>query len=141
MTLPRPEPGLVIHYAYLWTGEAAQGQEEGGKDRPCAIVIAENFGDVLVVPITHRPPAQPDIALSIPPAIKRLLGLDDEPPWVILNESNVFPWPGPDLRPVPKRSPRQFAYGFLPPRYFAELRRRWYAIDAAARGARVRRTE
>ena len=62
MPLPDPVPGLVIRYAYLWFGEYAAGQEEGVKDRPCAIVAAIRSDEdgntrVLVLPITHTPPA------------------------------------------------------------------------------------
>ncbi len=39
MPLPRPEPGLVIGYAYLWRHEYHRGREEGVKNRPCAIVL------------------------------------------------------------------------------------------------------
>lgn len=39
MSLPRPQPGLVIRYAYLWKREYDQGRDEGSKDRPCAIVM------------------------------------------------------------------------------------------------------
>ena len=71
MPLPIPEPGLVISYAYLWRAEYERGQEEGTKDRPCAIVLmmADDDGDtvVMVVPITHQPPANPDEAVEIPP--------------------------------------------------------------------------
>lgn len=59
MALPVPQPGLVIRYSYLWHAEHEQGQEEGSKDRPCAIVLTyrEEHGDtiVTVVPITLRP--------------------------------------------------------------------------------------
>jgi hypothetical protein len=61
--LPIPEPGLVICYAYLWRSEYERGQEEGTKDRPCAIVLAtrDQDGDtiVTVVPVTHTPPNRP----------------------------------------------------------------------------------
>ena len=40
MSLPTPRPGLVIRYAYLWADEHRRGAEEGLKDRPCAIVAA-----------------------------------------------------------------------------------------------------
>ena len=40
MSLPKPRPGLVISYAYLWAGEYGRGAEEGLKDRPCAIIAA-----------------------------------------------------------------------------------------------------
>ena len=40
MSLPKPEPGLVIRYSYLWHAGHRQGREEGVKDRPRAIVLA-----------------------------------------------------------------------------------------------------
>lgn len=145
MRLPAPEPGLVIRYSYLWLREHRQGREEGTKDRPCAIVLAVEDRDgatqVLVVFVTHRPPENPEAALQLPVAIHRHLGLDAERSWVILSESNMFEWPGPDLRRVGDRDDSSVAYGFLPPRFFVELRRRFFALETAARSRRVRRTE
>lgn len=145
MSLPRPEPGLVIRYSYLWLREHRQGREEGTKDRPCAIVITtrDDAGEtqVVVVPVTHTPPANPASALEIPQAIKQYLGMDAARSWAVLSESNVFDWPGPDLRRVPDRDDASVAYGFLPPRFFAELQRRFVAWDRAVRAGRVRRTE
>jgi hypothetical protein len=40
MPLPRPEPGLVLSYAYLWRHEDNRGLEEGLKARPCAVLLA-----------------------------------------------------------------------------------------------------
>lgn len=40
MSWPDPQPGLVIRYADLWRREAFAGQDEGSKDRPCAVVLA-----------------------------------------------------------------------------------------------------
>jgi hypothetical protein len=62
VTLPKPEPGLVIRYSYLWHAESLEGREEGSKDRPCALVLAAMSKDgsmiVTVLPITHsEPPA------------------------------------------------------------------------------------
>ena len=145
MSLPAPEPGLVIRYSYLWLREHREGREEGTKDRPCAIVLAAQNNDdgtrVLVVPITHSPPHNLDAAFELPQAVKRHLGLDTERSWVVLSESNLFDWPGPDLRRAGDRDDSSVAYGFLPPRLFAELRRRFAALEAAARSRRVRRTE
>ena len=145
MSLPAPEPGLVIRYAYLWSNEAATGREEGSKDRPCAIILASADRDgqtkVVVVPVTHTPPANPDMTLELPPAIKTSLGLDSERSWVVLSESNLFDWPGPDLRRVGNGDSRSVAYGFLPPRFFAELRRRFLLLETAARSRRVKRTD
>jgi hypothetical protein len=44
--LPRPVPGLVVRYSYLWYREFLDGREEGRKDRPCAIVAAIRKGNV-----------------------------------------------------------------------------------------------
>jgi hypothetical protein len=145
VSLPTPEPGLVIRYSYLWLREHREGREEGVKDRPCAIVLAARDSDdhthILVVPVTHTLPANLAEALELPAAIKQHLGLDTECSWIVLNESNLFEWPGPDLRRVGDRDDGSVAYGFLPPRFFAELRRRFVALETAARSRRVRRTE
>ena len=126
MALPEPEPGLVISYAYLWHHERESGQEEGRKDRPAVIVLAaERLSDgtiiVTVVPITHRAPDDLAAAVEIPPAVKRLLGLDVERSWIVVSEGNEFVWPGYDLRKVPG-NPARYDYGFLPPRFFDSVR-------------------
>jgi len=145
MSLPKPEPGLVIRYSYLWLHEHREGREDGIKDRPCAIILAthnhEGQTGVLVVPITHSQPINLAEALELPPPLKRHLGLDAERSWVVFNESNLFDWPGPDLRRVGDREDSSVAYGFLPPRFFAELRRRFVALEAAKRSRRVPRSE
>ncbi len=145
MTLPTPEPGLVIRYAYLWLSEHRAGREEGVKDRPCAIILtlldADDDRRVLVVPITHSPPADPASALELPPTVKAHLGLDTDRSWIILSESNEFRWPGPDLRRVGSGSNDTVAYGFLPPRFFAALRARFVALARERRGGRVPRSE
>ncbi len=145
MSLPTPEIGLVIRYSYLWRREHREGREEGTKDRPCAIVLAARDHDdhtqVLVVPVTHSPPANLAEAVELPAAVKQHLGLDAGRSWVVLSESNLFEWPGPDLRRVGDRDDQSVAYGFLPPRFFAELRRRFVALETAARSQRVQRTE
>ena len=119
MTLPKPEPGLVIRYSYLWHREFQKGQEEGVKDRPCAIVLALNNmseeTQVLVVPVTHSPPSDLSYAMELPFTVKAHLGLDAEPSWVMISESNLFNWPGPDLRRVQGCDDASVAYGFLPP--------------------------
>ena len=99
-----PLVGSLIRYAYLWADDAAHGQEEGLKNRPCAVVITatdEEGGRVLyVMPVTHSPPGAEDLAIELPPATKRRLGLDDERSWIVTREYNSFSWPGPDIRPV-----------------------------------------
>ena len=119
MSLPTPEPGLVIPYAYLWRHEHNPGQEEGRKIRPSVIVLAvrnEPGGAhrVTVAPITHAPPGEHQHAIELPPRVKDALGLDHERSWVVVDEVNQFNWPGFDLRPVPGTTDR-FSYGFIPP--------------------------
>ena len=87
MTIPAPEPGLVINYAYLWHHEHLAGHEEGRKDRPSVIVLCvdepgSGITVVTVLPITHAPPRVEGEGIEIPAAIKRHLGLDDQPSWV-----------------------------------------------------------
>ena len=142
MTLPTPERGLVISYAYLWHSEHGQGQEEGRKDRPCVIILAvENSEDgylVTVAPITHTAPSMANAAVEIPLATKRRLGLDDARSWIVVSEGNSFAWPGPDLRPV---APGQFHYGFLPPALFRQVQERLAAYIFVERPRIVPRTE
>ena len=140
MTLPQPVPGLVIRYAYLWSHEAAAGREEGGKDRPSAVLLTtrRRGGDiaVLALPITHVSPADAALAVEIPAATRASLGLDAARSWIILSEANHFIWPGPDLRPLPE-TPASFAYGLLPRALYETVRRKWLAAFDAGQVARV----
>lgn len=112
MSFPRPEPGLVIAYAYLWRNEARKGLEEGLKDgRPCMILfVAER---VVILPITHTF-ANDDGCLKIPASVKTAVGLDDRPQWIVTSECNTFVWPGFDVRIEPQ-------YGPVPPNFFNKV--------------------
>lgn len=125
MALPDPVPGLVIRYSYLWGREAREGREEGGKDRPCAIVVAAGRAEdgrtrVMVAPITHAPPQGAGVAIEVPLQVGRALGLDDARSWIVTAEVNLFTWPGPDVRPT---RGRDFAFGRLPNRLLGQVRR------------------
>lgn len=115
MTLPLPQPGQVIRYAYLWWNEARTGREDGTKDRPCSIVLTRvtTAGRTVayVLPITHTPPIKGEDGVEIPLATKKRLGLDIERSWIITTELNQFTWPGPDLRPT---AAGEYIYGYLP---------------------------
>lgn len=145
MPLPTPETGLVISYAYLWQAEYEQGQEEGAKDRPCAIVLTTSNEDgdtvVTVAPITHSLPERPGDAVELPLPTKQRLGLDAERSWVVVSEINRFVWPGPDLRPISRAEPDRFAYGVLPPSLFHRIRERLLACAQAQRLRVVHRTD
>lgn len=143
MALPEPEPGLILCYAYLWRHEHGQGRREGIKDRPCAVVAVTERGDsdleVWVVPITHIEPLDRATAIEIPPRVNEHLGLDPKRSWIVIDEFNVFVWPGPDLRPIPG-SRDVFRFGYLPPRLFEQIRRKLIKLHRQRRLGRVART-
>lgn len=147
MPLPQPVPGLVIRYAYLWQAEHQRGQEEGVKDRPCAVILVTAADDgqggpvVTVLPITHTPPSHPALAVEIPSATKRRLGLDDERSWIVLTEANRFVWPGPDLRLTQSGDLSSVAYGLLPRALFKEVITKFCAAVTARQARVVPRTE
>ena len=145
MPLPDPVPGLVIRYSYLWAEEYGRGQEEGTKDRPCAVILvtgdAAGHRSATVLPITHAPPSNPSLAIEIPAATKQRLGLDEERSWVLLTEANRFIWPGPDLRPANPGDLSSVAYGPLPFALFERIRQRFIAVIKARRARLVPRTE
>jgi hypothetical protein len=145
VTWPAPQPGLVIRYSYLWHRESLTGQEEGIKDRPCAVVIAlqddENRTRVYALPITHTVPPAGENGIEIPAAVKARLGLDGERSWVVVDEANVFAWPGPDLRFLAGKGPESAVYGFLPPGFFRVVRDRFLAADRTKKARLVARSE
>lgn len=145
MAFPVPVPGLVIRYSYLWASEHARGQEEGVKDRPCAVVLttADEAGDqvVTVLPISHTPPSNPLLAVEVPAAVKRRLKLDHERSWVVLAEANRFTWPGPDLRPLRPGEAQSVTYGSLPYSLFEDIRLKFIAVLKSQAVSAVPRTE
>ena len=145
MAFPRPVPGLVIRYSYLWRVEQLRGQEEGVKDRPCAIVLVVQDADgdefVTVLPVTHSPPSNAALALEIPTETKMRLGLDASQSWIALTEANRFIWPGPDLSPAVPGNPESVVYGLLPQKFYERLRSRFVAVLRAGKTGMVVRTE
>jgi hypothetical protein len=115
-----PVAGTVIRYRYLWKKDADQGQTEGEKDRPAALIVAKGpaDGSCVVVAITHTEPDRDIPALEVPETERRRIGLDEERSWVILSEINEFIWPGPDLRTVPGKPDGSFEYGRLSKDFF-----------------------
>jgi hypothetical protein len=106
----------VISDAYLWHREHEAGRDEGRKDRPSVIVLAierpaNDMTVVVVLPITHAPPADPMAAVEIPASVKRHLGLDEERSWIVVTEGNEFDWPGYDIRKIGHSD--RYDYGFL----------------------------
>jgi len=95
---------------------------------------------VTVVPITHSQHRNPEAAIEIPPTIKRHLGLDDQPSWIVLDDFNVFTWPGYDLRPVVGQKDR-YHYGLLPPRFFESIIRKFSELRRQGQAARTSRDD
>lgn len=145
MSVPRPLPGLVIHYSYLWNSQARSGLTEGTKDRPCVIIAvgSEPSGDyrVSVLPITHATPQHAGDGVALPLPTKQRLGLDDQDSWVVVTELNRFSWPGFDLRSIPNRPAWDCVYGFLPPKLFHQIKTRLMASVRDQRLAVSRRDQ
>ncbi|MGE3819748.1 MAG: hypothetical protein AB7I30_09950 [Isosphaeraceae bacterium] len=146
MPFAEPVPGLVIRYSYLWRSEYELGQEEGAKDRPCAVpmVAGSDQGEtvVTVLPVTHTPPSDPAQAVEIPLVSKRRLGLDTDRSWLMLSEANRVVWPGPDLRmKEPGGDAGSVAYGLLPAALFRRIRDAFAARVEARSPLVIRRTQ
>jgi hypothetical protein len=69
--LSPPLPRVGLRYNYLCTAEHTRGQEQGPKDRPCAVVLVSDALDgshtVIVLPVTHTL----QHAVHVPGAVKR----------------------------------------------------------------------
>ena len=139
-TIPRPTD--VLSYVYLWHGEAEDGHEEGSKDRPVVVVVAiekrEHGTQLLVVPVTTRPPRQGDASVEMPVRVRQHLGLGEERCWIVTDEYNLFTWPGPDIRPIRSGGEIRPCYGSIPAKLFEQVRSK---IEEAAKAGRLGETE
>ena len=141
MALPEPRPGLVVRYDYLWTHEAAAGRDQG-KDRPACIVAATDSLDAAApcrAATDHPYAARRRYGRHRDPGeVKQAIGLDEAPSWVIVSEHNVDEWPNAGLSPVPGK-PGVFAYGFIPPGLFKQIKSRFLELARQGRTEVVRR--
>lgn len=123
------------------------GQEEGVKDRPCAVILAVQDEDgehlVTVLPITHTHPSadELDLSIEIPPETKKRLGLDDTQSWIVLSEANRFIWPGPDLRLTRSGDASSVVYGMLPNALYEKVRKTFLSAIKSGKSKTVKRTE
>ena len=145
MNFPKPIPGLVIRYSYLWQRQHELGLEEGSKDRPCAIILATTITDgkdkVVVLPITHSKAQNLDEAIELPISVKTILGLDDAKSWVMISESNFFVWPGPDLRRIGEGENNTISYAMLPPNFFKAVRDKFVSFTRETKTKPIKRTK
>jgi hypothetical protein len=141
LALPDPKPGLVVRYDYLWSRQAAAGRSQGN-DRPACIVATSDSLTrpryVVLLPITHSPPDADTIGIEIPIKVKQAIGLDISSSWVIVSEHNIDEWPNAGLSPVPSK-PEVFAYGFIPPGLFAQIKAKFLELAREQKSGAVRR--
>lgn len=88
-----PRVGEVWRYPFLWDRQASQGETEGRKERPTAIVAAVHDDNgslyLALLPITSQSPGIGRISLPIPQMEARRIGLTTaQPLWVIIDEYN-----------------------------------------------------
>ena len=135
--IPKPEPGLIFRYGYVWLREHKEGKENASKDRPACILLQlqsntnrrnnektqtqVNDGDVIILPITTQPPDSDMFSVELSVEDKERCGLDPETPsWIIVSEYNTDQWPNADLRAVPGTG--EFYYGVAPPGLMKRIR-------------------
>lgn len=132
---------MVLRYDYLWSQEAIQGRQQG-KDRPTCLVAASdsriNPSYVVLLPITHSRPTGDTIGIEIPDKVKKAIGLDDEPSWVIVSDYNIDEWPNAGLGQIPGKS-GVYSYGFLPPSLFATVKSKFTQLVREKRARSVKR--
>jgi hypothetical protein len=145
MPLPRPQPGLVICYEFLWSHEHEAGATQGEKKRPCVVVLAveDRMGQtiVTVAPVTHSEPEKPEYGIEMPRRVKAHLGLNEDRSWVITTDLNEFAWPGEHIFPVPGGRVDRYEYGFIPQALLTQITETIDRLAEADRHRSARDTE
>jgi hypothetical protein len=93
---------------------------------------------LLVVPVTTRPPRPGDTYVEMPARVRKHLGLGEERCWVVTDEYNLFTWPGPDIRPIRGGSGTGPRYGSIPGKLFEQVRS---SLEQTARAGRLKETQ
>lgn len=105
-------------------------------------VEARSHGpQLLVVPVTTRPPRVGDSAVEIPARVRHHLGLGEDRCWIVADEVNRFTWPGPDIRPIRRGDDINPRYGAIPARLFEQVRQRLERAAAEGRLKVTKRTD
>ena len=86
--------GAVLRYPYLWARQSKNGETEGRKPRPCAVILALKSGndqtELRLCAVTTQLPQTGTCAVEVPEIEKRRAGLDGGSQlWVIVDEHNV----------------------------------------------------
>lgn len=95
----------------------------------------------MVVPVTTRQPRGGDTAIEMPARVRQHLGLGGERCWIVVDEYNLFTWPGPDIRPVGRGAEISPRYGAIPGKLFDLLREQMQQVARAGRLKGTKRTE
>jgi hypothetical protein len=66
--------------------------------------------------------------------------MDDQPSWIVVDDFNVFTWPGYDLRPTPGQKGR-YHYGLVPRRLFESIIRKFSELRRQGQAARTSRDD
>jgi hypothetical protein len=132
--IPDPEPGLVIHYEFLWSHEDRRGLQDGVKRRAAIVVAVLQEGNnkrILVAPITTARPIDPNSVIPMPQKVRENLGLNAPESWVVVDELNSFVWPGSDLYPLPFGARNNFSYGTVPLKFLEQINTRLIEIGSS----------
>ncbi len=86
-------------------------------------------------PITHKSPTGKTVGVEIPQDVKKKLGMDDAPSWIIVSEHNVDLWPNGGLSPVPGRG-GAFHYGFISLGLFAKIKEEFIRVGQSGQSVR-----
>ena len=136
-----PKVGQIVRHHFLWSDEKAGGRTERAKARPCIIIAVESrSGDdpprVTVLPVTSQAPRPDAAAIAVPDALKARIDLDPgRPAWVVIDQANVFTWPGFDLVPP---SNGRFVRGMITSGFFQQIAA---AVIATHTSGRLQRTD
>lgn len=90
--------------------------------------------EIIVAPITTRPPGGRIEAVEVPPRVRAHLALSDDRSWIIADELNSFTWPGPDIRPVRNVGDISPFYGKIPAKLLEQVRG---AMERAVKAGRL----
>lgn len=111
-TIDLPKVGHVLRYVYLFAHEQKAGRDEGVKER-FVVVIAIVGKRYSVAAITTKGEGRAN-ALPLPAPVANAAGVEPGSS-VVIDEINLFTWPGFDIRPLMKG--KGFIAGRLPPTF------------------------
>ena len=127
-TTDLPKAGHVLRYVYLFTEEAAEGRDEGVKER-FVVVVGVEGRRYRVAALTTKGEGRSD-TIALPAPVSHAAGVSADSR-VVVTEYNVFTWPGFDIRPLAQNA--GYIAGRLTPGFTARI------IDALLSAAPVER--